>query len=91
MTTKHRFGLVTVHGEQYRIVDIGMRMLTPRELFTAQGFPVDYQIDGLRPDGKPITKSDQVRLCGNSVAPPVPEALVRANFQHESMHRSAAA
>ncbi len=83
LTTKHRIGLVTVHGEQYRIVDIGMRMLQPRELFRAQGFPDGYQIDGLRPDGRPITKSDQVRLCGNSVCPPIPEALVRANFQHE--------
>lgn len=91
LTTKHRFGLVTVHGEQYQIVDIGMRMLQPRELFRAQGFPDDYQIDGLRPDGKPITKTDQVRLCGNSVSPPVPEALVRANFAHESAYRRAAA
>lgn len=91
ITTKHRFGLVTVRGEEYQIVDIGMRMLQPRELFTAQGFPVTYQIDGLRPDGKPITKTDQVRLCGNSVSPVIPEALVRANFHHELSYRSAAA
>jgi DNA (cytosine-5)-methyltransferase 1 len=81
-TTKHRFGLctVTIEGEPYYIADIGMRMLTPRELFRAQGFPDSYRID-IDASGKPITKTDQVRMCGNSVCPPVAEALVRANFQ----------
>lgn len=91
LTTKHRVALVTVAGVNYIITDIGMRMLTPRELFRAQGFPDDYQIDGLRPDGKVITKSDQVRLCGNSVNPDIPEALVRANFEHERSYAQAAA
>lgn len=89
LTTKHRIGLVTVAGEDYQIVDIGMRMLQPRELFTAQGFPLDYIIDGIKANGRPVTKTEQVRLCGNSVCPPIPEALVRANFH--DVARSAAA
>jgi DNA (cytosine-5)-methyltransferase 1 len=83
VTTKHRFGLVTVEGEEFAIVDIGLRMLSPRELYTAQGFPASYQIEH-GPDGKPFTKTAQVRMCGNSVAPPVAEALIRANFAHEA-------
>lgn len=79
LTTKHRFALVTVHGEQYRIVDIGMRMLQPRELFRAQGFPDSYQID-TGADGAPLTKTAQVRMCGNSVCPPNAAALVAANY-----------
>lgn len=79
VTTRDRFGLVTVHGQEYRIVDIGMRMLQPRELFSAQGFPRDYVI---RPElnGKALTKTKQVALAGNSVCPPVAEAVVRAQF-----------
>lgn len=88
VTTKDRFGLVTVHGEQYQIVDIGMRMLTPRELFRAQGFPDDYIID-VGPGGKALTKTAQVRMCGNSVCPPIAAALVGANFHDQnSNHRS---
>ena len=86
VTTKDRFGLVTVHGEEYQIVDIGMRMLAPHELYAAQGFPGDYIIDhGIDETGAtiPLTKTSQVRMCGNSVCPPVAEALVRANFQLE--------
>ncbi|ADE12184.1 DNA cytosine methyltransferase [Sideroxydans lithotrophicus] len=86
VTTKDRYGLVTVHGEEYAIVDIGMRMLAPRELFRAQGFPEKYIIDrGLHIDAdgnhhwKPLTKSAQVRMCGNSVCPPLAAALIRAN------------
>lgn len=78
LTTKERFGLVTVRGEEYRIADIGMRMLQPRELYTAQGFPVDYIIER-GADGQPFTKTAQVRMCGNSVSPPVAAAIVRAN------------
>lgn len=77
--TLARFGVVIVHGAPYQIVDICMRMLTPRELFRAQGFPDSYVIDqGL--DGKPISKATQIRLVGNSVSPPVAEALIRANI-----------
>lgn len=83
VTSKHRFGLVTVKGENYQIVDIGMRMLSPRELYSAQGFPDDYIIDRTA-DGTPITKTAQVRMCGNSVCPPVSEALVRANIVEQS-------
>lgn len=78
VTTKDRFGLVMVHGEPYRIADIGMRMLSPRELYRAQSFPDSYIIDP-EFNGKPLTKTAQVRMCGNSVSPSVAEALVRAN------------
>lgn len=80
VTVQDRFGLVTVtiDGEEYVIVDIGMRMLTPRELFNAQGFPPGYII-GRDSEGRPITKTAQVAKCGNSVSPPIAEALVRAN------------
>ncbi len=79
VTTKDRFALVTIHGEEYIITDIKMRMLTPRELFNAQGFPEDYVIDHDY-EGKPYSKSNQVARCGNAVTPPVPAALVRANL-----------
>lgn len=83
-TAKARLGLVTVAGVDYQIVDIGMRMLSPRELFRAQGFPDDYVIDRLA-DGTPVTKTDQIRLCGNSVCPPVARALLQANFCNETL------
>lgn len=79
LTTKDRFALVTIHGEQYIITDIKMRMLQPRELFNAQGFPKDYIIDH-DADGHPYVKSKQVARCGNAVTPPVPAAMVRANL-----------
>ena len=81
ITSKHRFGLVTVNilGEPFVIVDIGMRMLQPRELFRAQGFSDDYIIDPVF-GGKQLTKTAQVKACGNSVCPPVAEAVVRANL-----------
>ncbi|KVG03165.1 DNA methyltransferase [Burkholderia vietnamiensis] len=80
--THDRFGLVTIHGEDYAIVDIGMRMLTPRELARAQGFPDGYVLDPVV-NGKPLSKSAQVRMIGNSVCPDVATALIRANFSHE--------
>lgn len=76
VTTKARFGLVMVHGEPYEIIDIGMRMLAPHELFAAQGFPEWYQI-APEFNGKPLTKTAQTALAGNSVCPQVAEALVR--------------
>lgn len=88
LTTKARFGLVTVAGCDYQITDIRMRMLTPREMFAAQGFPADYIIDTpKRPtaslsaaeDVPRIGVTDQTFLVGNSVCPPVSEALARAN------------
>lgn len=79
ISTHDRFGLVTVHGQDYAIVDIGMRMLEPHELFAAQGFPSDYIID-VDADGKKYPKSAQVARCGNAVPPPFAEHLVRANL-----------
>lgn len=79
ITTKDRFAVITVHGQEYIITDIRMRMLQPRELFNAQGFPHDYIID-TDANGKPYPKSKQVARCGNAVTPPVPAALVRANL-----------
>ncbi|HML83147.1 MAG TPA: DNA cytosine methyltransferase [Thiomonas arsenitoxydans] len=76
--TVDRFGLVTVEQQQYRIADIGMRMLEPRELYRAQGFPESYQIAPVI-NGKPLPKRAQVRMCGNSVSPPLAAALARAN------------
>ncbi|WP_374374461.1 DNA cytosine methyltransferase [Dongia sp.] len=78
-TAKARFGLVVIQGEEYEIVDIGMRMLQPRELFRAQSFPDCYIIDH-GPDGKAITKTAQIGRCGNSVPPVMSTALVCANF-----------
>jgi DNA (cytosine-5)-methyltransferase 1 len=99
--THDRFGLVTIQGQDYEIVDIGLRMLAPHELYRAQGFPEHYVIDEI-PDPTllfvngqqtaadplslpriPLTKSAQVRMCGNSVCPPLSEALIVANFGHE--------
>lgn len=79
VTTKDRFAVVTIHGEEYIITDIRMRMLQPRELFNAQGFPENYIID-TDADGNPYPKTKQVARCGNAVTPPVPAALVRANL-----------
>ena len=90
VTAKHRMGLVTVQGEEYQLVDIGMRMLTPRELFRAQGFDDTYRIE-IEVAGKRLSKAAQVRLAGNSVCPQVAEALVRANFAHEAAWEEEAA
>lgn len=79
VTTKDRFGLVTIEGVDYQIVDIGLRMLEPRELYGCQGFPDDYIIDHDY-TGKTYPRSEQVRRCGNAVCPPIPAALVRANL-----------
>lgn len=83
VTSRDRFGLVTIHGQDYQIVDIGLRMLQPRELFRAQGFPDDYIIGDYPAQGLKLTKSAQVRMCGNSVCPPMAKALILANFAHE--------
>lgn len=80
VTTKARFGLVTIHGEQYAIADIGMRMLQPHELFAAQGFPDEYEI-APEFNGKPLTKTAQIELAGNSVCPQVAEAIVAAQME----------
>lgn len=79
VTSRDRFGLVTIDGTDYQIVDIGLRMLEPRELYGCQGFPADYIIDHDY-TGKTYPRSEQVRRCGNAVCPPIPAAMVRANL-----------
>ena len=79
VTTKDRFGLVTIEGVDYQIVDIGLRMLEPSELYGCQGFPDDYIIDHDY-TGKAYPRSEQVKRCGNAVCPPLPAALVKANL-----------
>lgn len=82
-------GLVDIDGVTYRIVDIGMRMLQPRELYRAQGFPEWYIIDrDYR--GVKYAKDKQVARCGNAVPPPFAEALVRANLPEMCQAREAA-
>lgn len=80
VTNKDRFGLVTIEGQDYHIVDIGMRMLSPRELYRAQGFPDWYSFDCLN-------KTQAVAKCGNSVSPVVAKALVEANIGAKSKAR----
>lgn len=82
ITTRDRLALVTVtiRGTPYVIVDIGLRMLKPHELYRAQGFPLDYIIDRIA-DGTPLTVTQQVRMVGNSVSPPPLRALAEANLE----------
>lgn len=81
---EREFVTVEVDGATFVVVDIGMRMLTPRELYSLQGFPTDYQIDGYRNGDAwvPFSKEVQVSCVGNSVCPPVAKALVAANCGH---------
>lgn len=90
ITSRDRFGLVTVsiEGEAYAIADIGMRMLQPRELFRAQGFPDSYVIDPVV-NGRLLPKSAQVRMVGNSVCPPVAAAIVQANVVEKAKEKTA--
>jgi DNA (cytosine-5)-methyltransferase 1 len=91
---------IEIAGERYCIVDIGMRMLTPRELFLAQGFPTDYIIDGGRDvcneqaslvggEWIELSKTAQVRMCGNSVSPYPAAALVAAQLGMAQERRAA--
>ena len=86
---EREFVTIEIDGVTFVVVDIGMRMLSPRELFNAQGFPRDYQIDGYfdrsrggAPIWVPFSKEVQVSCVGNSVCPPVARALVAANCSH---------
>jgi DNA (cytosine-5)-methyltransferase 1 len=63
-------------------------MLTPRELYRAQGFPDDYDI-APEFDGKPLSKTARVRMCGNSVCPPMAAAMARAQFEHAPLEMAA--
>ena len=90
LTARHRLGLVTVHGRDYQIADIGMRMLEPHELLKAQfgEHAARYRMDAMKDCPRstknkkrvPITKADKVRLIGNSVCPHVARALVEAQM-----------
>lgn len=84
ITTKDRLKLVTVtlDGQTFALVDIGIRMLQPHELAMAQGFPKGYMFS--HANGEKIAKNKQVMLIGNSVPPPLAKAIVQANFAHES-------
>ncbi|WP_431092622.1 DNA cytosine methyltransferase [Pseudomonas brassicacearum] len=92
ITTRDRLALVTVviKGTPYVIVDIGMRMLTPRELYRAQGFPDNYVIDHGH-DGRKFSKKDQVLMVGNSVSPWPMMALIEANTNENRDDRMEAA
>lgn len=105
VTTKDRFGLVVIDGQEYQIVDIGFRMLEPRELFRAQGFPESYIIDPIVPKrdklGRvkrnkagevimgPLSKTGQVEKVGNSVSPPLAAALLRSVFAVSAARQAA--
>lgn len=71
--------LLMIRGVSYYIADITLRMLTPRELYNAMGFPPDYIIDRDYM-GNAYGKTKQVARCGNAVCPPLAEAMVRANL-----------
>ena len=88
ITTNDRFGLVMIKGEPYQIIDIGMRMLEPHELFACQGFNPEYIINNY--NGK-STKKQQVARVGNSVPPQFAEALTRANLPELCTQTAAAA
>ena len=92
VTTKDRMALVTVivRGTPYVIVDIGLRMLKPHELYRAQGFPADYVIERTA-DGRPISTTAAVRMVGNSVSPPPLRALALANLDPMPVAAAAAA
>lgn len=90
ITTKDRMALVTVTiaGTPYVIVDIGLRMLEPRELYNANDFPADYIIDRGH-DGRRFSKSTQVRMVGNSVDPVDAADFLEANAPWLSVLRAA--
>lgn len=94
------FVTLEINGLTFVVVDIGMRMLTPRELYNAQGFPADYQIDGYHDHSQighnggplwvPFSKEVQISCVGNSVCPPIAKALAAANCNHLAMQAVAA-
>lgn len=92
VTTRDRLALVTVHiqGVPHVIVDIGLRMLKPHELYRAQGFPANYIIDRTA-NGTPLSTSAAVRMVGNSVSPPPLRALAEANLDRVPTSMAAAA
>lgn len=85
ITSKTRFAVVTIHGIDYEIVDIGMRMLTPKELYRCQGFPEGYEHEVVM--GEKLPGHAQVRMVGNSVPPQLAKALVEANIPKWALER----
>lgn len=85
ITSKTRFAVVTIHGVDYEIVDIGMRMLTPKELYRCQGFPEGYEHEVVM--GEKLPGHAQVRMVGNSVPPQLAKALVEANIPKWALER----
>lgn len=83
--TEDEILLLEIGMQLYYIADIGLRMLCPRELYNAMGFPPDYIIDQ---DylGRPYPKNEQVARCGNAVCPPMAAAVVRVNFPEYAVH-----
>lgn len=92
ITTKDRLALVTVvyQGTPYVIIDIGLRMLQPRELYGCQGFPSNYEHERGH-DGRIFTKSEQVKMVGNSVSPYPQYAVVKANEHDQQLVQGVAA
>jgi DNA (cytosine-5)-methyltransferase 1 len=92
ITTKARMALVLVHidGQSHVLVDIGMRMLEPHELYAAQGFPEGYIFDR-GADGCPLTKTSMIRMVGNSVCPKLMQALYESLLSVEATHMALAA
>ena len=82
---------VSIASESYVISNVGMRMLVPPELYAAQSFPPEYVIAPIGPRGKPLTKTEQVRACGNSVPPKLAEAVVRAAEYRQPEYEQVAA
>ncbi len=80
-----RQALLRFNGTDWHVTDIGIRLLSPRELFLAQGFPPDYIID-LQHKGSPLSKTRQVRMCGNAVPPALIRAIVSANLRLTGPH-----
>ena len=94
--TRDRFGLVLVEfdGETYELVDIGMRKVHPHELYRAQSFPENYIHDRwMTPEGqiKPLSQSDQVFMCGNSVPPLLVREVLQANLSRTQRQITVAA
>ena len=92
ITTKDRLALVTVmyQGNTYVIIDITLRMLQPKELYGCQGFPSNYNFERGH-DGRTFTKSEQVKMVGNSVSPYPQAALVAANNHDQQLIQGVAA
>jgi DNA (cytosine-5)-methyltransferase 1 len=88
ITTKARLALVTVKGEPWVIVDVCLRMLTPRELANATSFPPQYVIDRGH-DGRIFSKEKQVGMIGNAVPPLLQQAVTAANYNEDNLRLAA--